>query len=145
MVILFFCTDIEIDRAQKAGGLQLVVFRPMMPCGEGDAARGARFAFLEPLRPCLEGDTAPFDVRRELFVADEAVDPAVRHFNPQIVLPFLQKARDVDAVGRLPEDAAVVAVDEDAGVDHDVAKIQQQRRIGRLRRQIKGFRIGGSP
>ena len=98
MVILFFCTDIEIDRAQKAGGLELVVFVPMVPCREGDTARGARFAFLEPLRPCLEGDAAPFDVRRELFVADEAVDPAVRHFNSQIVLPFLQKARYINAI-----------------------------------------------
>ena len=99
--------NVEIDRAQEAGGLELVVFVPMVPCREGDAARGARFAFLEPLRPCLEGDTAPFDVRRELFVADEAVDPAVRHFNSQIVLPFLQKSRYINAVGRFPEDAAL--------------------------------------
>ena len=115
----------------------------MMPCREGDAARRTRFAFEEPFRPFLEVFAGPFNIGRKLFVADEAVDPAVGDFDADVVGSGLHDASGVDAERCLPEDAAVASVDEDAGVVMKHAKVEHKWRIDILFWQINRLPVSG--
>ena len=137
--------DAELHGADETGGLQRIALVPVMPCREGDAARRARLAFEEPLGPFLEAFAVPFDVGRKLFVADEAVDPAVGDFNADVIGSGLHDARGVDAEGGLPEDAAVASVDEDAGVVMEHAEVEHKRRIDIFFRQIDRLPVGRGP
>jgi hypothetical protein len=115
--------------------------------GEGETAAGSALVIFEPLRPFQQGlRILPFRVERKLFVADEAVDPGVGYFDFQGIRSGTQCLGDINLIGRLPGDAAVLPVDFYAGDDLDMAEIETQwrrffgeRRIG----ELEGFLIGG--
>lgn len=135
--------DVKLDGTNETSGFQWIAFVPMMPCREGDAASRAGLAFKEPLWPGFEALAFPFDVWRKFFIADETVDPAVCDFNADVVVACFHNACGVDAERRFPEDAAVAAVDEDAGVVMDFAEIEHEGDVGIFRRKIDGFRVSG--
>ena len=48
-----------------------------------------------------------------LLIANEAVDPGIGHLYDQFVAAGLQRGRDIDAIGRMPDDPHRFAVDCD--------------------------------
>ncbi len=109
-------------RAEEAGGFQGGGGVEIVPGGEGKSAGGGAGCSGE--KPLGEGDEgtalggfaivncwgAPADVGGLLLVADEAVAPGVGDGDLQMIGAGFDGIADIDAEGRIPEDAEVVAV-----------------------------------
>src|SRR5215471_6645659 len=76
----------------------------------------------------------------ELLVADQPVGPEIGHPDLEIVRAGVHGCRDIDAVGFLPQDAEVFAVDADLREDFDAAEIESDAH-GRF--DLDGVRVSG--
>ena len=70
---------------KQAGFQRLIGRSPVMPGREGKSTGRRRLVVENPLRPFRQSKSVPFPVRRQLFVADQAIGPIVRDANLQIV------------------------------------------------------------
>src|SRR6185503_9939188 len=112
----------------------------MLPGREGDAAAGGLGPALRvPVRQAPDpgretaapaaprsGATAVLVLRRELLVPEQTVRPQVRDQDLEIVLARTDGVRDVDSVGRFPQDPKTPAIEPDLRDHLHPAEVEEQ-------------------
>ncbi len=137
---------LQLNWSQQAGGDERGILRVVSAGRESITAGRARFPGLEPIGPLEQRfKILPVAVQRQLLVADQAVDPEVDDRNLQLVLSGARRAGNVHAIGRLPGDAAILAVQPHPRHHLHRAQVEQDFGFGILDFGLEGRAVGRRP
>lgn len=114
-------------RPRKTGFLQRIVLFPMSIGCKSTPSRRTLFPAQKPVRKFQEHEfhtSSIFRVRGQLFIADQAVDPAVGHVDRKLIFPCNEEIRHIAAERRLPENSEIPAVEPDRRSIANLPEIQ---------------------